>query len=108
MIRVDTIDVFVYDAGMSYTGGKSGNGVYHSIINHMPPHKRYIEPFLGGGGIMRLKRPAQENIGVEIDPDVIALRDASETTVINGDGIAYLKHTTFTQHDLVYYDPPYL
>jgi len=46
---------------MPYPGGKSGAGVYQTIINRMPPHRVYIEPFLGGAAIMRLdsaSRPA--------------------------------------------------
>jgi hypothetical protein len=38
----------------------------------MPPHQTYIEPFLGGGAVMRLKRPAAYNIGVDLDAGVIA------------------------------------
>lgn len=38
----------------------------------MPPHGTYVEPFLGGGALMRLKRPAALNIGVDLDPDPIA------------------------------------
>lgn len=59
-------------AGMSYFGGKNGAGVYQTIINHMPPHQVYIEPFLGGGAIMRLKRPAALNVGLDLDVGVIA------------------------------------
>jgi hypothetical protein len=59
-------------AGVSYPGGKNGSGVYQAIINRMPPHQVYIEPFLGGGAILRLKRPAALNIGVDLDRDVIA------------------------------------
>jgi hypothetical protein len=57
---------------MGYPGGKSGPGVYHRLINLMPPHETYIEPFLGGGAVMRLKRPASYNIGVDLDADVIS------------------------------------
>jgi DNA adenine methylase len=61
------------DAGqMQYTGGKNGPGVFQRIINLMPPHRVYIEPFLGSGAILRLKRPAVFNIGVEVDPEVLA------------------------------------
>jgi hypothetical protein len=35
--------------GVSYPGGKNGLGVYQAIINRMPPHQVYIEPFLGLG-----------------------------------------------------------
>jgi len=57
---------------MRYPGGKSGSGVYHRLINLMPPHLVYCEPFLGGGAVMRLKRPAPYNVGVDLDADVIA------------------------------------
>jgi len=33
---------------MGYAGGKGRDGVYQAIINQMPPHGVYIEPFLGG------------------------------------------------------------
>jgi DNA adenine methylase len=56
---------------MSYPGGKSGAGVYQTIINHMPPHRVYIEPFLGGAAIMRNKRPASLNIGIDRDPAAV-------------------------------------
>jgi len=57
---------------MTYPGGKNGAGVYQTIINHMPPHEMYIEPFLGGGAIMRLKRPAGVNVGIDRAAGVIA------------------------------------
>ena len=53
-------------AGVSYPGGKNGAGVYQKIINLMPPHERYFEPFLGGGAVLRLKRPARENIACDL------------------------------------------
>jgi DNA adenine methylase len=56
---------------VAYPGGKNGAGVYQTIINLMPPHQVYIEPFLGGGAIMRLKRPAQLNIGIDLVASVI-------------------------------------
>lgn len=54
----------------SYTGGKNGHGAFQNLINMMPPHGTYIELFLGSGAVIRNKRPAHTNIGVEIDSDV--------------------------------------
>lgn len=54
-----------------YPGGKSGSGVLQSIVNLMPPHRVYIEPFLGGGSVLLFKRPADINIGVDIDSSVV-------------------------------------
>ena len=56
---------------MAYPGGKNGSGVYQTIINLMPPHEVYIEPFLGAGAVMRLKRPAARNIGIDLDPEAL-------------------------------------
>lgn len=56
----------------SYPGGKNGSGVYQKIINLMPPHDVYIEPFLGGGAIMRLKRPASLNIGIDLAASAVS------------------------------------
>ena len=41
---------------MPYPGGKGGAGVYQTIINGMPRHEVYVEPFLGGGAVMAAKR----------------------------------------------------
>jgi DNA adenine methylase len=71
-VGLDSSAVLSDAAGMSYTGGKNGSGVYQRIINLMPPHRVYIEPFLGSGAIFRLKRPADRNIGLDLNPDVIA------------------------------------
>ena len=95
---------------MTYPGGKNGAGVYQTIINQLPPHDVYIEPFLGGGAIMRQKLPAvTANIGVDRSSSAIAeFADASGVTAIVGDGIQYLADYKFRGRELVYCDPPYL
>ena len=96
---------------MTYPGGKNGSGVYQQIINLIPPHDTYIEPFLGSGTIMRLIRPARASIGIDIDADVIAELRQSQTpdlTLIATDGIKYLEETLFFPDTFIYCDPPYL
>jgi len=56
---------------MTYPGGKNADGVYQAIINQIPPHSVYIEPFLGSGAIARLKRPAELTICVDLDRQAI-------------------------------------
>lgn len=53
---------------MSYPGGKGGAGVAQALINLMPPHSVYVEAFLGAGSVMRQKRPAVLNVGLERSP----------------------------------------
>jgi len=125
---LDILAGFSDAAGMTYPGGKNGAGVYQTIINLMPPHQTYIEPFLGGGAIMRLKRPAALNIGLDLQAAVLArtrdavlhaaFGDADVPTAANGDGrgyrflrrcaIGYLEKRRWGLEELVYCDPPYL
>lgn len=119
---------------MSYAGGKAGAGVYQTIINLMPPHDVYIEPFVGGGAILKAKRPARLNIAIDLSPAVIASHieerqsgawkpltsnHRTRSTIGMGDGetafrfqvgngIDWLKAYRFTGQELVYCDPPYL
>jgi DNA adenine methylase len=126
-LLLDSIVIFSDTASMAYPGGKAGDGVYQRIISLMPPHEVYIEPFLGGGAIMRHKRPARLNIGVDLDPQVISswqdpiarngdTADAGSITSSSdtrfefreGDGLAFLQSYPFTGKELVYCDPPYM
>jgi DNA adenine methylase len=93
---------------MKYPGGKGS--VYKRLINLMPPHEVYIETHLGGGALLRNKRPAQRNIGIEIDPKVLALwrNEPIEFELIQDDALEYLKRYQFTGKELLYCDPPYL
>ena len=94
---------------MAYPGGKNGAGVYQTIINLMPPHVTYIEPFLGHGAIMRLKRPATFNYGIDKDPYVKRLWDNEiDAEILTGDGIEFLRNYKFNGTELVYCDPPYM
>jgi DNA adenine methylase len=118
--------------GKGYPGGKNGSGVYQTIINGMPPHDVYIEPFLGGGAIMRMKRPAALNIGLDQDAAAVARfggnRSRSSTSsgsggasssapkksgadvfrFFQGDAFEFLRGYSFLGRELVYCDPPYM
>lgn len=103
---------------MTYPGGKGGAGVYQTIINQMPPHRVYIEPFAGSASVYRMKRPAAQSILIDKAPagtaDLGEAAAPSETAVpgalaiINGDGIAYLQNQRCSMDTLIYADPPYV
>lgn len=92
---------------MAYVGGK-GN-CYSRVIGAMPTHRVYIETHLGGGAVMRAKRPAERQIGVDADERVIAAwrRRGAPCELIHGDAVAFLSCFPFTGDELVYSDPPY-
>jgi DNA adenine methylase len=94
---------------MRYPGGKGR--CYQQIINVMPPHRIYIEAFLGGGSVLRHKRPAQRSIGIDIDPAVIE-RWRDEPSLVAelrcGDACDFLGSFDYSGDELVYADPPYL
>jgi len=96
---------------MRYFGGKNLEGVYQRIINLIPKHSLYFEPFAGSAAIARHKRPA----------DVTILCDLSGSIDENDYGIPCEFHRTcgieflLENFDLlnrpdvfIYADPPYL
>lgn len=103
---------------MSYPGGKGGAGVYQTIINQFPPHKTYIEAFLGGGAIMLAKKPAPlYNYGIDLSQEALDNFPRGiipELYLTCGDAIKYLKEWCTgdgihaDNETLVYCDPPYL
>ncbi len=103
----------------TYPGGKGGSGVYQKIISLMPKHRVYIECFLGNGSILRYKKPADENLGFEIDEEVCKLWTGDEIPylrILNRDALHYLEILSkgYTDQNfnnketLIYCDPPYL
>ncbi len=100
----------------NYPGSKAGSGTYQKLINLMPPHREYVELYLGGGAVMRNKRPALVNVGIDLNPGVVAQWNAERSgelaniTILRGDAADYLRrHGGALAYDtLVYADPPYL
>jgi len=87
--------------------------VYQRIINLIPPHRVYIEAFLGGGAILRHKKPADCSIAIDADTRALELvrplvQAMSACTFINGDAISFLRDYAWRGDEFVYCDPPYL
>jgi DNA adenine methylase len=92
-----------------YPGGKGR--CYQRIISLMPPHAVYIETHLGGGAVLRHKRPARRSIGIDLDKAVVhSWRSArlKDCTIIQADAAEFLREYAFTGQELIYADPPYL
>ncbi|MCE4071529.1 MULTISPECIES: DNA adenine methylase [Pseudomonas] len=106
---IDIIVTFDDDVLMRYPGGKGK--CYQRLINLMPPHQTYIETHLGAGAVMRHKKPAARNIGIDIDPAVHNVWDEKaleSLELVQGDAVSYLGTFTFEGNELIYADPPYL
>ena len=94
---------------MRYPGGKGKT--YQHIINVLPSHTTYIETHLGGGAVLRHKKPADRSIGIDLDAAVIrrwrylfpSLADYFES-----DAVDFLTSQRFAGDEVVYCDPPYL
>ncbi|HID44205.1 MAG TPA: DNA adenine methylase [Chromatiaceae bacterium] len=94
---------------MPYPGGKGASGVYQRLINQIPPHRVYIETHLGSGAIMRHKRPAKVNLGLDVDPEVLVRwKEHPHARVEQRDAEAFLADYPFEGDEFVYVDPPYL
>jgi len=108
---------------MTYPGGKNGAGVRQRIINQMPPHEAYIEAFLGSGAVLRAKRPAERNIGIDPSRKALSLcldlagSKARDFNLLEGDALTQLPSLKTMVADsifieqpdtLIYADPPYV
>lgn len=97
----------------TYNGGKGGAGVWQTIIGQQPPHRRYCEPFLGYGAVLRHKKPADDcDYGCDIDDKVYQAwheRGWTKNRCISiADGLNWLDMCEWGPGDLIYLDPPYL
>ena len=92
---------------MHYPGGKAKT--FHHVVNLIPPHKVYIEPFLGLGSVMKAKKRAEIEFGVDLDERALEMSNLKDIGVrlIHDDGISFLENFPFEGHEVVYCDPPY-
>lgn len=112
----------------TYYGGKGASGAYQAIINQIPPHANYIEPFAGLASIFfKLEYLFEEVWLFEKDPVVIkalvqrinkVYDDEGDmyfdVNVKNECGLAYLKSLVAKgdkdwnlDGTVIYCDPPY-
>ena len=98
---------------MRYPGGKGTT--YAKLLNVMPPHSTYVETHLGGGALMRKKRPAARQIGIDVDAAVMRrwqcdlARDKTlSCELICADAVEWLQAHPLEPTALIYADPPYV
>ena len=80
---------------MSKDGCYGGKGqIYRQLINEMPPHEVYVAVFCGHDSVMRNKRPAGLNIGIDLDSvalqwmaNEVCPHPASTLGELRGDGV---------------------
>jgi site-specific DNA-adenine methylase len=93
---------------MRYDGGKGVS--YRNIVNLIPAHDQYIETHLGGGAVMRNKRQANSQIGIDRDPSVVSLwrrKWPGVCRILQGDALECLQELRLDSETVVYVDPPY-
>jgi hypothetical protein len=79
---------------MKYPGGKNHGSSYPRIINQIPPHHTYIEPFAGSAAIRRLMRPSPRSILIDLDPGALGrLTEVvpPNTELLHTDALAWLE-----------------
>lgn len=102
----------------NYFGGKSGNGTYQTIINHIPPHDVFYSLYLGNCGITRNIKPAMLNVLNDLDSRVIdrwresvlpsnyALYNEPAINILKAMQDGFYLQKSF-ERGFIYLDPPY-
>ena len=97
---------------VNYPGSKTATGVMHQILNQMPRHFTYIEPFVGTGAVLMAKRRAGHSIVLDANPMVVEYWKSIPWVDANmGDAVQWLdvmRARLDSDGVLIYADPPYL
>jgi DNA adenine methylase len=99
--------------GRRFVGSKNGSGVWQRILSEMPPHRVFIDAFLGTGAITQRKLPAAASIAIDMDPAAPGLTRIEllrDQLCLTGDAVRILSLLSpmVDRTWLVYCDPPYL
>lgn len=75
-------------------GSKGHGAVWRTLLNQIPPHDEFVEPFLGGGILLRKKRRAARNVGCDLDVEALDAfkSDVRGVELYNVCGIEWLRH----------------
>lgn len=101
----------------TYFGGKGAAGVVHRIINEIPQHDVFVSGFLGHCAVLRFKKPAARQIGVEVDPAVIdtwarawyaGWLASQQVAITPGNFLDLDLSELLLPSTFLYLDPPYL
>jgi len=100
-----------------YPGSKEAAGTYQTIINWIPPHQTYIDPFLGKGTIFLYKKLSGVTVINDIDTGIMEswstyINDCmgpGNVRVLNIPSVQLLSTVLpGTADTFVYMDPPYM
>jgi len=102
-----------------YLGSKGAAGTMQVIINHMPAHDVYIEPFVGSGIIVKNKHPSFSTIINDLDSQQAhkvfneIVKSVKHLEVYSKDAVDVLERVVprdvYTDNEVfIYCDPPYL
>jgi DNA adenine methylase len=101
---------------MRYPGGKNHGSSYPRIINQIPPHELYIEPFAGSAAIRRLMRPSQKSILIDMDREALGRLAGwvpAGTDLLFENALNWLERDPLSvalprMPTVIYCDPPYV
>ena len=98
---------------MKYPGGKNHGSSYPRIINQIPPHHTFVEPFAGSAAIRRLMKPSARTVLIDLDAAVLGrlAELVPDAVLLNVDGLEWLEAegSVFqNQSTVIYCDPPYV
>lgn len=96
-----------------YFGGKGAAGAVHQLINQVPIHDTFVSMCLGRCTLLRTILPCKRQVGLDLDPAVIALwREADSAKGVKVElhqenALNWNDHCLYRPETFVYWDPPY-
>lgn len=90
-----------------FVGAKGQAGLFQKILNLIPPHRVFLEPFAGLATVARKKRPAEKTLLIDRAQNPALILPAG-AEFITGDGVEFLASYPWRGDEFVFADPPYL